>query len=286
MKRAFTVLACLQFLTACLSSEPLPAGVAEGTASRADTASFKTLARAHAHNDYEHPRPLLDALEQGFTSVEADVYASPIPTEPGLYVAHDPQDIRLDRTLASLYLDPLRARVAQNGGCVYADCAQFHILVDSKTPHAWTYSKIEAELAKYPELFARVENGVVKPGPVMAILSGMRDKAELASSASRALFYDGTFADLDANDPISLMPLISDSWTAQLGWNGEGEMPEDQRAKLREAGAKAAAQGRRVRVYGTPDNENVWRECLNAGHTAINTDKLVELRAFLLANDR
>ena len=27
------------------------------------------LPRAHAHNDYEHKRPLLDALEQGFCSV-------------------------------------------------------------------------------------------------------------------------------------------------------------------------------------------------------------------------
>ena len=26
--------------------------------------------RAHAHNDYEHKRPLLDALDQGFCSVE------------------------------------------------------------------------------------------------------------------------------------------------------------------------------------------------------------------------
>ena len=31
------------------------------------------LTQAHAHNDYEHDRLLLDALEHGFTSVEADV---------------------------------------------------------------------------------------------------------------------------------------------------------------------------------------------------------------------
>ena len=28
----------------------------------------------HAHNDYEHPRPLLDALDAKFESVEADVW--------------------------------------------------------------------------------------------------------------------------------------------------------------------------------------------------------------------
>src|SRR5262245_58578952 len=32
------------------------------------------LRQAHAHNDYEHPRPLFDALDQGFCSVEADIY--------------------------------------------------------------------------------------------------------------------------------------------------------------------------------------------------------------------
>src|SRR4051812_2888640 len=34
------------------------------------------LQRAHAHNDYEHRRPLFDALARGFSSVEADVWLS------------------------------------------------------------------------------------------------------------------------------------------------------------------------------------------------------------------
>ena len=38
------------------------------------TDSAKPLANAHAHNDYEHDRPLLDALDEGFTSIEADVF--------------------------------------------------------------------------------------------------------------------------------------------------------------------------------------------------------------------
>ena len=32
------------------------------------------LPNAHAHNDYEHKRPLFDALDHGFCSVEADVF--------------------------------------------------------------------------------------------------------------------------------------------------------------------------------------------------------------------
>ena len=33
-----------------------------------------SLPHAYAHNDYWHKRPLLDALDNGFTHVEADVY--------------------------------------------------------------------------------------------------------------------------------------------------------------------------------------------------------------------
>jgi len=46
------------------------------------------LVHGHAHNDYEHPHPLLDALSQGFYSVEADVYY-----DGGRFkVAHNPWD--------------------------------------------------------------------------------------------------------------------------------------------------------------------------------------------------
>src|SRR5882672_7559979 len=62
------------------------------------------LPHAHAHNDYEHTRPLLDALERGFCSVEADVWL----VNGQLLVAHDLKDGKAERTLRALYLDPLR----------------------------------------------------------------------------------------------------------------------------------------------------------------------------------
>ena len=34
------------------------------------------LRHAHAHNDYAHRRPLWDALDRGFCSVEADIFLS------------------------------------------------------------------------------------------------------------------------------------------------------------------------------------------------------------------
>ena len=78
-------------------------------------AEVKPLPRAHAHNDYLHDRPLLDALAHGFGSIEADIYL----VNGALLVAHDLAGARPDRTFENLYLAPLRERAERNGGRVY-----------------------------------------------------------------------------------------------------------------------------------------------------------------------
>ena len=53
------------------------------------------LVRAHAHNDYVHGRPLLDALDHGFCSIEVDVFEQ----DGTLLVAHNLRDVRSEKTL-------------------------------------------------------------------------------------------------------------------------------------------------------------------------------------------
>src|SRR5690242_14417672 len=75
------------------------------------------LIHAHAHNDYEHQRPLFDALSHGFCSVEADIYT----TNSQLLVAHNIKDVKPERTLQALYLDPLRKLAKKHHGKIYGD---------------------------------------------------------------------------------------------------------------------------------------------------------------------
>src|SRR5262245_62295335 len=80
------------------------------------------LANAHAHNDYSHDRPLFDALDHGFASVEADVFL----VDGQFLVGHESAELKSDRTLESLYLMPLARRVRDNGGKVYANRSEEH----------------------------------------------------------------------------------------------------------------------------------------------------------------
>src|SRR5438132_815946 len=86
------------------------------------------LRQAHAHNDYEHKRPLQDALDHGFCSVEADVFL----VDGAMLVGHDQKDLRPERTLEKLYLTPLRERVRANSGRVYRNGPTVYLLIDVK----------------------------------------------------------------------------------------------------------------------------------------------------------
>src|SRR6266404_2613066 len=104
----------------------LTATVAQQTGRVREGNSPAPLVRAHAHNDYEHARPLFDAIDRGFCSIEADVWL----VDDQLLVAHDRKQAKLGRTLQALYLDPLRERVRRNGGRVYRHGPEIVLLID------------------------------------------------------------------------------------------------------------------------------------------------------------
>lgn len=245
------------------------------------------LARAHAHNDYEHLRPLQDALTQGFTSVEADVWL----VDGALLVGHDQTDLKPKRTLASLYLDPLVKRIKSRGGSVFRTWAgPFQLLIDVKSDAATTYKAIHAELRAHRRIMTTFTGDSVDQGAVTAVISGSRDLALMQAQPKRFAGYDGRVADLDSGISPTVMPLVSDNWLGQFTWWGMGPMPEDQRAKLHDIVDRAHAAGYRVRFWGTTDvrtpaRRALWKELLAADVDQINTDDLPALAKFLRKHD-
>lgn len=237
------------------------------------------LPHAHAHNDYEHKRPLLDALDCGFCSVEADIWL----VKGALLVAHTPLDWDAKRTLEALYLDPLRARARANKGAVQPG-APFYLMIDVKTDAAETYAALAKVLEKYADVLSATRDGKTEVKGVTVVISGNRDQKALAAQKVRFAALDGRPSDLDGDAPAHLIPLVSQSWKALFKWDGTGAMPEDERKKLRDLVAKAHKQGRKVRFWATPEKPDVWKELLAANADLISTDKLKELETFLRAS--
>jgi hypothetical protein len=240
------------------------------------------LKNAHAHNDYEHPRPLFDALAQGFCSVEADVFL----VDGKLLVGHTPLSLKPDRTLESLYLDPLVESVRVNGGRVYnRGGSRFWLLVDVKTDARATYAALDKVLARYAGLYSAllttVDSGKVQQKAITVVVSGNMAKEAMAKQARRYAGYDGRAGDVNSDVPADLMPWVSDNWTKLFAWRGDGSMPAEERAKLKEFVQSAHQHGRLVRFWNTPEKPAFWAELRAAGVDLINTDQLADLRKFL-----
>jgi hypothetical protein len=237
------------------------------------------LPHAHAHNDYYHKRPLLDALEQGFCSVEVDVFL----VEGRLLVGHSRSELKSTRSLRSLYLEPLKQRVATNQGRVFRKGPAFMMLIDIKSDADATYAALRKVLTEYDDILSTTTAGKHKRKAVTIVISGNRAQDAIAKTVHRHAGIDGRLADIDSKMPSHLMPLISDNWGRHFRWRGQGKMPEKERKKLRETVNKIHLSGRRVRFWATPEDPRVWSELRDAGVDLIGTDDLAALSQFLKA---
>lgn len=240
-------------------------------------APAKPLPQAHSHNDYEHQRPLCDALDRGFCNIEADVHL----VGGQLLVAHDPWGVDPERTLQALYLDPLKKIIAQRDGAIFPDGQRLTLLIDFKTNGPATYAALAQALKPYESFVSGLHDGKWRPRQVDVIISGNRPIELVAKDKQRLASIDGRLNDLASNPSAELIPLVSDSWDPHFSWRGEGPMPAAERDKLHALAEKAHAQRRRLRFWGAPDSPEFWRELQAAGVDVIGADDLALLQAHL-----
>lgn len=264
------------------SNDPATHFLSPGTASGLDLTNFPSpaLPQAHAHNDYEHDRPLLDALAQGFTYIEADVHL--IDNE--LFVAHvTPLFPSEKRTLKQLYLDPLDEIVQQRGGRVFPYInLPLHLMIDIKTDAAATYAALKTYLEPYHHLLTSIENGVKTERAVTVFLSGNRPVAQVLSEQKTYLALDGRIEDLGKGIPHELMPVVSERFANVLGWELLAfQRTEKQWLILQKLANLTHSEGKKLRLWASPEDEAIWEKLLAAGCDLINSDELVRLRQFL-----
>jgi hypothetical protein len=243
------------------------------------------LPNGFAHNDYRHKRPLLDALENGFTNIEADIFLR----DTTLIVAHAlPQFKSRARNLERLYLKPLHDRILANNGRVYANYNKPVILmIDIKTGSDDTYRALARMLDKYRDMLTSYDNGEMHYGAITVVLSGHKPYKMLEAQDTRFAFIDEDLRKV-ARDSSSatndVFTMASCKYSNMLKWGGKGPMPLLQRERLCRFVDMAHRLGSKVRLWASPDRRAVWDELLKCGVDLINTDHLVPLKNYLSKN--
>ncbi len=230
---------------------------------------------AHAHNDYEHERPLLDALENKFYSVEADIWM----VDGDILVSHNKG--RYKGSLKELYLEPLQKRVKEYGS-VHNDGETFYLWLDIKDGRDELRPILHVMLSQYPMLSTFTDKKI-QAGPVTAILTG-----NAKSKQSYVKEYHLRFACRDSNDYNPDDPPADHRWrwyalhwSSYITWNGNGDMPQEHYNKLTNIVNDIHKKGRKVRFYATPESPLYWKLALETGVDLINTDLLRDLNSFL-----
>jgi hypothetical protein len=172
-------------------------------------------AACHSHNDYWRRVPLFDALRAGCTGVEADVWL----VDEELYVGHSRSAITPNRTLHSLYIDPLVDLLGKQNpvtkyhptidhppqGVFDTDPDQTMVLlIDFKTDGPLTWPYVVSNLSPLRDRgYLSYYNGAeVVRGPITVVATGNAPFDILtANSTYRDIFYDAPLDQLAEEKP-------------------------------------------------------------------------------------
>jgi hypothetical protein len=150
------------------------------------------------------------------------------------------------------------------------------LLVDFKGDPGKSTSLLEQALVPLLPYLSRVtKNGEFRRGQVTVLISGNRPSDELLlrrhtanHSGNRYLFLDGRMGDISSQSDTTLVPMVSVPWRIlNLARSiGQGE------AYMRHLANQAHQQGKLLRVWGAPNNEQVWRQMVRGNVDLLSID--------------
>jgi len=226
---------------------------------------------AHSHNDYEQKNPLFEAYNQGFGSIEADVHL----VNDTLYVAHDAHEIRKERTLETLYLQPLLGKFRKNKNSIYTDKTRsLVLLIDLKTGYQETLPILMKTLEPYKKM-------LMPRGNVQVIISGNTPPPGLFADYPNYIYFDGRPENTYSAKESKRLGMISQSFRKYNQWKGQGEIATEDKARLQAVVEQVHNQNKRIRFWATPDTESAWKLLMDLNADYINTDSIIPLSDFL-----
>lgn len=228
-----------------------------------------TTANAHSHNDYEHDIPFYNAYYKHFGSIEADVFAR----NGQLYVAHKAEEIDTSRTLAKLYLQPLREMIRKYNGNAFKNGKQLQLLIDFKTDSVLTMRTLLQQLQQYPDITGNAH--------VQLVISGSQPVPAQWDSYPAYILFDGKGQLSYTTAQSQRLPLFSYNLQDYTKWNGKGTLVPSEKQRVQGLIDSVHQLRKKIRFWGAPDNVNTWITLAKMGVDYIGTDNIEGLSDFL-----
>lgn len=218
---------------------------------------------AHAHNDYENKVPFFTAYNAGFGSIEADVF----PVNGKLYVAHNKTSVTPERSLQSLYLEPLLKTLSIDKS------RHLILLIDIKENYRISLPILIRELNPLQKIIANRQ--------LQIVISGNRPAPAEFINYPDYISFDDDQSRKSTAEQWKRVSLVSLRFSNLSGWKGEGKMNRAEKLRIKSTVDSVHKAGKEIRFWGSPDNPEAWRRLMKFKVDLIGTDKIAQLAAFI-----
>ncbi len=236
------------------------------------------LTNAHAHNDYWHFKPLIQALNNGFMSVEADVHL----LKGDLLVAHEKGFARKRKNLKRKYLQPLFEKAkANNFESVYPNGPrEFILYIDIKSGCPDLLDTLIAQVSEYEKMLTTWENGKKNTKAVSIIVGACGLEDRWLGESKRYFYFDSHLDGIGSKYSADIIPRVCTNLKSVIDWRGKGNISVEEKEKIKSIIQKAHAENRKVRFWACTNKPKVWSTLLDLGVDWINVDRLKRFRRF------
>jgi hypothetical protein len=252
-----------------------------------------TPVQCHSHNDYWRSVPLYEAIAAGCTGVEADIWLE----GSDLLVGHKKRSLSPDRTLKSLYIDPLikilsnlNANSSANSSAGIFDVdptTSLSLVIDIKSDGDATWPILLDQLAPLRSGgWLSHWNGTSKTlvrGPVTVVGTGNTVFDLVVAEEDRYVFFDAPLNDLAGNSTYTLENsyYASVSLKKAVGVVWPWGPTDDQKQAMQKMISAASERGLLSRFWNIPSwpvslRMSLWRFLVDSGVGMLNVDDVVE----------
>jgi alkaline phosphatase len=226
-----------------------------------------TVANAHSHNDYLNDQPFERAWKNGFGSIEADIF----PVNEILCVAHSKKEIKPERTLKKLYLDPLLDALKNDKS------HHVKLLIDIKEDHKLCLDLLIREIGPLKKYLSAAK----KSKTITILISGERPEPKDYKNYPDYIFFDDDLKMPHTDAEWKRVGQVSLSFTKFSAWKGVDSIASKDKKLIKQVIDSVHLAGKTIRFWAAPDNEISWLLQMELGADLIGTDKIDELAGFL-----
>lgn len=184
-----------------------------------------------------------------------------------LFVAHDKVSITPERSLESLYLDPLLKTLSNDRS------RHLILLIDIKENYKLSLPTLIKELAPLQAIIASRQ--------LQIVISGNRPTPAEFNNYPNHIYFDDDQSRKSTPDQWNRVGLVSLRFANLSTWKGEGKMKKDEKLRIRSTVDSVHKAGKEIRFWGSPDNHQAWKMLMKLKVDLIGTDKIAQLAAFI-----